>query len=142
MANQIPIIISAGRQQQIPNADNLLVRGIVVSPGTITANRPALNHTVVWNNAVIDFEVVTINVTNTDSGALSTVIKVIVDSGITFLVTTNGDIFGNSIEVTTGFIPQLNNLPTNGLIKTINSDGTLDVETRIRKGYFWFRSCV
>lgn len=142
MANQIPIIISAGRQQQIPNVDNLLVRGIVVSPGTITANRPGLAITQTWNNGAIDFEVVTINITNTNSGPLSTVIKVTVDTAITFLVTTNGDIFGNSIEVTTGFIPQLNNLPTNGLIKTINGDGTLDIETRIRKGYFWYRRCA
>lgn len=143
MANQIPIILSAGRQRQIPNADNLVVFGVVVGTGTITANRPCLDLSQTWNNAAIDFTAIKLNVVNSNSGSFSLLVDLQVGGISQFAVTPAGDVSSNIFYAAQAIdTPKIQNLTTNGLIKTINNDGTLDIETRIRKGYFWYGRCV
>lgn len=130
MANQIPIILSAGRQRQILNTDNLVVFGMVVATGAITEDRPTLNLTQTWNNAAVDFTGIKLNVTNSNSGPFSLLMDLQVGGISTFSVTTAGDITGETISVTSGSIPQLTNLTADGAIMTTLSNGTLEIEEK------------
>ena len=139
MANQIPLILSAGRQRQIALTDNLVFGGVVVSPGVITADRPTLNLSQTWNNAFVDFTGIRLNVTNSNSGPFSLLLDLQVGGIPRFNVDVSGIAYAPAF-VATNYIttPAISNLTSNGLIGTYGDNGTL----RTVPDYFQFRNCV